>query len=44
MLKAKQTTWNSEINDWKKREQEKAAYKRQYRSAKASPEKKAKHN
>ena len=35
---------NSEINHCKKRKQEKAAYMRQYRSAKASPEKKAKRN
>lgn len=34
----------SEINHCKKRKQEKAAYMRQYKSAKASPEKKAKHN
>ena len=35
---------NSEINHCKKRKQEKAAFMRQYRPAKASPEKRAKHN
>ena len=35
---------NSEVNHCKKRKQEKAANMRQYRSAKASPKNRAKHN